>query len=492
MPSIGDEAVSKLRTKLLSHRRKRKKWRPDAIPRELLKIYVGWWRHASLGIPARILQSAMRDAALVSWSDQRVYNIVGDALLSVVDAWGPLYGKALQIWFSRLGPKGQALVEKLKLDRVYGDWPAMSWPQVQGILDREIPIWRDRLTVEQRPIGVASLSQVHGAIDLKGQRWVVKVLKPKSAERLTESVTALEAAVSVAEPFAVTLLSKRFLKDMGGLCHGLRQEMNLGYERETMARVRDLVEQKKSKAIRVPQTWDELCSKRVIVMERFDGVKLSDVVAGNIELPPAVRKTLARKVLGELLIQIFEWGLFHADPHAGNLMLLEDGSVGLYDWGLAGELLEDDRRYIASMLKAVMALDIERLIDVLQEMGRGTRGIEIERAKIRKELDKLIQLAKAGETKGDSDSETRRPGLHAHIEAALEAGERLGIAMPNGLLMMAKSLLTIEGLARGIDEDVSFIRVAGPVLFRAAGPDISDVLQMVKQLPRLAGKWFSK
>lgn len=487
--------MSKLRSKLLSHRKKRNKWRPEAIPKELLKIYVGWWRHASFGIPARILRSATMDTAFVSWSDERVYAIVGDALLSVVDAWGPLYGKAIQIWFSRLGPKGQALVEKLQLDRVYGDWPALPWSQVQVILDREIPHWRDWLVVEQRPLGVASLSQVHAAADHRGAKLVVKLLKPKSSERLTESIAALEAAMAVAEPFAVTLVSKRFLKDMGGLCAGLRQEMNLTYERETMARVRDLVEQKKSKAICVPKTWDELCSGRVIVMERFEGVKLSDIVAGKTVLPAAVRKNLARRVLGELLVQIFEWGLFHADPHAGNLMLLEDGSVGLYDWGLAGELLEEDRHYIAGILKAVIALDIERLIDVLQEMGRSTKGVEISREKIRKELDKMIQLVKAGsDEKSDEDDKepAKRPSLHALIEAALEAAERLGIAMPNGLLMMAKSLLTIEGLARGIDEDVSFARVAGPVLFKAASPDLGDMLRMVKQLPRVAGKWFSK
>lgn len=484
--------MSKLRSKLLSHRRKQKQWRPEAIPRELLKIYVGLWRHASFGIPAKIIKSAATNASFVSWSDQRVYAIVGDALLNVVDSWGPLYGKAIQIWFSRLGPKGQALVEKLQLDRVYGDWPALPWSEVEGILDREIPLWRDRMILEQRPLGVASLSQVHGAVDHRGTRLVVKLLKPKSAERLAESIAALESAMTVAEPFAVTLLSKRFLKDMSSLCNGLRQEMNLTYERETMERIRDLVEQKKSKAIRVPRTWDELCNHRVIVMERFDGIKVSDVLNGKAELSIVARKTLARKVLSELLIQIFEWGLFHADPHAGNLMLLEDGAVGLYDWGLSGELLEEDRHYIAGILKSLMALDIEKLIDVLQEMGRGTRGIELDRDKIRKELDKLIQLVKSGKKTAEDDGETIRPGLHALIEAALQAAERLGIAMPNGLLMMAKSLLTVEGLARGIDEDISFVRVAGPVLFRAAGPEISDILKLVKQLPRLAGKWLAK
>lgn len=485
--TAGEGAVSKLRSKAQTQGKKPKVWKPAALPRELLRLSSGWWRHASIGIPFHLVRSAVKDASFVSWSDKRVYAIIGDALLNVVDDWGPLYGKAMQMWFARLGPKGQVLVEKLNLDRVYGDWPSLPWADVQKLLDRETPHWRDRLIVESVPLGVASMSQVHGAVDHNGKRWVIKFLKPKATSRLEETIAALETAMTVADPFAVTLLAKRLLKDMRDLCDGLRREMDLGHESKTMRRVRDRVEQRRSKAICVPDTLDELGTKRVIVMERLDGVKLSDVIAGRAELTQAARRSLAKKVLGELLVQIFEWGLFHADPHAGNLMLLEDGSVGLYDWGLAGELLESDRHYIAGILRAVMTLDLERLIDVLQKMGADTRGIVIDRERIRKELHKISEMVKASEKQGG-----KTPSLHALIEAALEAAERLGIAMPNGLLLMAKSLLTIEGLARGIDEDVSFGRVAGPVLFRAASPDLADVLGLVKQLPRLAGKWLRK
>ena len=73
-------------------------------------------------------------------------------------------------------------------------------------------------------------------------------------------------------------------------------------------------------------------------MEKFDGPSLANIVNGKVELSSSEKRILARKVLKELLIQVFELGLFHGDPHAGNLILPEDGSVGLFDWGLAGEL----------------------------------------------------------------------------------------------------------------------------------------------------------
>ena len=458
-----------------------------AIPREIWRLSSGLWTHASLGIPFKFARAVIHDSSLVPWSDAKVFAIVGDALLGVIDAWGPLYGKAMQVWLSRMGKEAVPVIDMLKLDRVYGDWPPLHWQEVQTLLDREIPNWRDELTMETKPLGVASMSQVHGALDLQGHRWVVKILKPASMARLTESIAAIESAVLIAEPFAMTRLARRFLADVKDLCESLRREMNLDHERETMLKVHDLIQSKWQKSLRVPALHPKLGSRAVIVMERLDGVKLSDIISGKVTIDDKMRKSIAKKLLNELLVQIFEWGLFHADPHAGNLMLLEDGTVGLYDWGLAGELLDTDRRFIAGILKAVMAMDIEKLIDALGEMGRESTGKAIDREKIRSELHKLVKIVEDAKAAGGEV-----PSLHSLVNAALEGADRLGIPMPAGLLLMAKSLLTIEGLARGIDADVPFALVAGPVLFRAADPSFSDVLALAKQLPNMMRRYLKK
>jgi ubiquinone biosynthesis protein len=169
------------------------------------------------------------------------------------------------------------------------------------------------------------------------------------------------------------------------------------------------------------------------------------------------------------------------------LMLLQDGTIGLYDWGLAGELLDSDRRFIAGILKAIIAMDIEKLIDVLADMGHQAQGKIPQREKIRAELHRLIKLVEDAKKDGGE-----MPSLNTLVDAALEGADRLGIPIPSGLLLMAKSLLTVEGLARGIDADVPMARVAGPVLFRAADPGFADFVALAKQFPKMLGRYLKK
>src|SRR5690606_37899123 len=180
---------------------------------------------------------------------------------------------------------------------------------------------------------------------------------------------AMEELISWFEPVAVTLVAKRFCREVRELSQGFRSELSLKRERATIEKIQEKLRQRRQKVLVIPDVHPEFATDDVLVIERFHGVAMSAIVRGKKELPDAVRQKLAKSMLHELLVQVFELGLFHADPHAGNLMLLESGAVGLFDWGLTGELLESDRRHIAALLKAVMSLDLERLVDALQVMA---------------------------------------------------------------------------------------------------------------------------
>ena len=458
-----------------------------AIPRELGRVSTAWLRHGILGFPYSMGRSFLSDPSFDgAFSEERFCDLIGEVTGELFDALGPIYGKAGQMALSRLSPRMQKVASRLRLTRLYKDWPPMAFQTVTDYLDAELPGWREEFTIEAQPLGVASLAQVHAATDRAGREWVIKMIKPHAKARLLESVAALEQFIALGEPLAVTHVSRRFLKEASELCLGFRQELSLRRERETIERVVEKLGSKRQKMLIIPEVNAAFCSDNVLVVERFRGVSLSDVVAGKTELPAGFRQKLAKSMLSELLVQVFELGLFHADPHAGNLILMESGEVGLFDWGLSGELLESDRRHIAAILKAVLALDLERLMDALVTMGQDS-GHNVDREDVRKELKSVINLIKIGR-----EDPTKKPSIHALFEACLRGAGRLGIPVPEGLLMMAKSLITIEGLARGLDPKVSLGRIATPVLFRAARPGFSDMVAIGRKIPSLAKQMLNR
>ncbi len=449
-----------------------------SVRTEFMSISKAWFRHGPITLPLKLLRAGSSKGE--EGRVKEIKNALGDSLLNVFDALGPVYGKAAQVAMSRLTPGMHRFAESLELTRLYGDWPAIDSVVIESLLDREIPLWRSEFTLKKVPIGVASLGQVHEITDLHGRVWVLKIIKPHSRKRLEESLSALENLLEAFTPLAMTAASKKAVKECRELMLGLRAEIDLDRERKTIEQMQRKLTARQKSVLRIPEVYREYCTKNVLIIERFEGVPLSKVVADHEILPAAQRKKLARKILQELLVQVFEVGLFHGDPHAGNLILLEDGSIGLFDWGLAGELLESDRRHIAGMLKAVIALDMDQLVKVLIVMAQ-EEGQELSEDKVRRELKRLSKMTFNKEA-------AKKPSLHQVINACLKAANRLHIPVPNGLLLMAKSLITIEGLAKGIDPEVSMKRIAAPVLFRAARPGFRDFFAIAKRIPDLIKK----
>ncbi len=453
-----------------------------ALAREILFIYKQLLTTGAIRLPLGVLRSLVKDPGLDPiWSEKRLLELLGDIVIASLNELGPVYGKFGQIALSRLDEEGQAFSQRLHLDRLYSSWPPIPFSEVESILDEEIPEWHQEFVLEPHPLGVASMAQVHAAVDEQGREWVIKVIKPASRKRLEQTLAAVQEILTVAAPLKLTALGARTHRELEELVRSLRREVELDLEKDNIQRMRSRLEQKKQQVLKLPRVYEEFSTRNVLVIERFRGIPLGSVVQKKTQLNEEQRKKLAKKLLQELLIQVFEIGIFHGDPHAGNLMLLEDGSVGIFDWGLTGELLDTDRKHISGILKALLLVDMDRLIDVFVSMA-DQHQVKVERSAIADEIRKVSVLIQAHRAAGT------QPALDELLEAALSGAERLAIPLPDGLLLMAKSLLTIEGLARGIDPEVSFARAAGPVLLRAAKPTISEILSMGKRVPGFVKK----
>lgn len=439
---------------------------------------------------ARVLFDA-RKATSVAEAIEAVAGLVGDSVVGVMDELGPLYGKAGQVALSRLGPRLQRVAEVLRLTRLYGDWPPMDLDEVESILDEDLPGWRAHLELEARPLGVASMAQVHRArlrshqtVEDRGaglpQAWIVKVLKPRAHQRLQESVRAVRDMTVALQPIASQVGGGPALREICSLLDGFEGEADLTRERKAIVKMHEVLAHRgrRGAVLRIPRVHPTLGSGRVLVAEHFEGVLLSDLVTGRVELDMRQRRKLARRLLKELLVQVFEVGLFHGDPHAGNLILLEDGTLGLFDWGLVGELSDADRKVISEVLRATLALDLKRLSRALVSLA-AAGGSSLTEDQV------TTQLREAWDRLRTQRSEGHSVALLDCVDEVFRLAEAHHVKIPEGLLMMIKSLLTIEGLARGIDPQVAIKSVAASVLWRAAGMGPLDVVSQVVALPKI-------
>ena len=158
-------------------------------------------------------------------------------------------------------------------------------------------------------------------------------------------------------------------------------------------------------------------------------------------------------------------------------MILEAGGIGIYDWGLVGVLSKTDREIIVRLLRALMSLNPERLVDELLISAKSADpSTKITREAIKKEVDRAVNAKKRG---------FQPESIHQLLDICLRTSDRLGIVIPSGLLMMVKTLVTLEAVAKGVDHNVKISRIAMPLLLRFAKPGLRDIFSLAKNLKKV-------
>ena len=395
---------------------------------------------------------------------------------------GPLYIKLLQILLSQ-DQSFDWVKKNFQLETLLKNLPALDFSEIEHILDEEIPDWRIELKVDPIPIGSASIGQVYKAKDRDGNEWAVKILKPQAARRLRESCDAFLNLTKTLKKVAFNFTQKKILRETELFFSQLRHEASFLRERDNIKKATTLLANSKSDLIAVPKLLEKFCTDRVVVMEYFEGFSVVDVLTKKVQLRAKNQKELAHDLLSELLVQIFELGFFHADPHAGNIMILKRGGIGLFDWGLVGQFEENERLFIAAVLKSILTLDKEKLVQAILELVHHQGQKKVTFAKVQKEVDHVI-----AETKKGNGKEKPIKSLGQAIEICVLAAERLKVSLPEGLILMIKTLITVEGLTKNIDSDISMLHAAIPVLLRTAKPSSSDFLKLLWKSPRFLKK----
>ncbi|HEY3797452.1 MAG TPA: AarF/ABC1/UbiB kinase family protein [Caulobacteraceae bacterium] len=243
--------------------------------------------------------------------------------------------------------------------------------ELAGWLERELgrPLDKVFRSIDELPVAAASIAQVHRAELLDGAVVAVKIQYPEVRGDLTTDLGNIRRAAWVAS---------RLFRDfpLFPALHDVTRfiELELDFEREARSLARAGMAFKDDPDVRVPALYAELSTAKVIVQEFLDGTPVHDfetLRAKGIETRDVADRI--GRIYGRML---FEHGFFHGDPHAGNLLVLRDGRIGLLDFGLVRELPPGFGRAITGMFGAAMVGDADRAVADAQQLGFRLEGVE--------------------------------------------------------------------------------------------------------------------
>lgn len=344
------------------------------------------------------------------------------------------------------------------------------------------------------PLASGSIGQVHGAVLRDGTPVVVKVKRPHTDARIREDLDLLlwfadqtERSMPELEPLRPRALCEEFARTM-------RREIDFVAEASYTAKFGQ--EFADSPAAVIPTVYWDFVTHDVLTVERLRGKRLSDpdTLTG---LARPDRERLAHGLGTVFVHQFFVTGMFHADPHPGNVFLLSAGRFGLIDFGQSGHLSGELRQQLAMVLVALSHSDFDTIADIFAEVGAAG-----EKTSLREFKTDLIHLI----DRYYGVPVEKIDFAHAFEELVTVAREH-NMYLPRDLVLLGKSLVTVVGLAQRIDPKFRLDQVAKPftkqllreqvepgrvirhsafslyrlvTLLRRAPGDIKEILQMAR------------
>jgi ubiquinone biosynthesis protein len=372
-----------------------------------------------------------------------------------------------------------------ELGRLQDQATPAPWTQVEQVLAAELGRPPDAVfaRLDPQPLAAASVAQVHAARLWSGAEVVVKVQRPgirSVVERDLDIVARLARTVEGRTRWGRSI----GVRDLAnGFADAVREELDFRIEAGNMAAVA-AAGHGVDGAVQVPVPHAPLCTERVLTMQRLDGTPLgaADAVIAERGLD---RDALARTLLEFVLRQILLDGVFHADPHPGNVLVLDDGRLGLLDFGSVGRLDASVRAALQRLLLAMDRADPLAASDALLEVM--LRPDEIDQQRLERALGQFMARHLSPGT---------TPGVRMFSDLFRIVSE-YGLAVPPEVAAVFRALATLEGtldrLAPGFDlvaearalaarYAAAQLEVASPR--QAVGEELATLLPMLRRLPR--------
>ena len=393
-----------------------------------------------------------------------------------LNALGPAYIKFGQILSTRPDVVGPELALQLRVlqDRL----PPFPVDVAKAEVERELGQSTDALFSEfSPPVAAASIAQVHKArLATTGEEVAVKVLRPGVERAFRRDVDAFYFAARFVELFAP---GARRLRPTDVIAHFdsvVQGELDLRLEASAAGEF--AANTKDDNGFTLPQMRWEFSGRRVMTLGWADGVPMGDNDA--IDAAGHDRNALGERVLRLFLLHALRDGYFHADMHQGNLKVAPNGDIIAYDFGIMGHIDEYTRRVYAEILYGFIRKDFRRVAEVHFEAGYVPPDKDV--------AEFARALRAVGEPIFGMDASKISMGrLLAYL---FEVTERFGMETRTELILLQRTMVVVEGVARSLNPNINIWQVASPVVSdyieKSIGPRaiVSDLYKTARVLTR--------
>ena len=378
----------------------------------------------------------------------------GERIRRAIEELGPTFVKFGQMLSTRPDLVPQELIEEL--EKLQDEVHAFPTEDAKRLIQTELGGSIDSLFKEfpDSPFAAASMAQVYKAVLPEGEEVAIKVQRPGIAD-------LIEIDLAIMQDYAKRLKKKH--KDTMGIgidpeilvsefARAIRKELNFKIEAGNVAHFDS--DYPDEPTIHVLKVYKKYSTEKILTMELIGGVKITDSIIPEVQEQFRIDpKLVASRALELVLKQIFEHGYFHADPHPGNIRVLEDSIICFLDFGMMGTLSARLREQLADILIGVVTQDERKLTRTIISLGRGGQSVNEE--ELEPDIAELIKMYAFGSTLEDFD-------LGAFLGEISDLITAYDLKGPRDFYLLGKALSSIQGVCAEVDPDLNLMAQAKP------------------------------
>jgi ubiquinone biosynthesis protein len=371
----------------------------------------------------------------------------GRKLARCLQRMGPVFIKVGQGFSTRPDLIGNEVAEELA--RLQDKVPPFNSKLAKKILKRELggKIEDHFKSFDAEPVAAASVSQVHAAVDSEGRKVAVKILRP-GIRKIFQ--TELDIIFDIAKFISLFFPDrKRFRLDAvhANIKANIERELNFRIEAAAASKFRENLA--KDDEIYIPEVMWHLSSGDVLTCEWIAGTPLTDLAK---VLKEHDGKELARELAITFLNQVMRDGFFHGDIHPGNIIVMEDGRLGLVDFGIFAQLDDKTRRFIAQILYGFTKRDYDYVAKIHMDAGYVPRHHSLE----------MFAIACRAIGEPITGMPVNKISIGQLFKQLFEISRQFDMVVQPQLLLLQKNMITLEGTGYAMYPEVNLWQLAEP------------------------------